>query len=155
MKNLEIELNNKIIALRADGLDKVFLGGTCNGDSWRDKIIPSLEKSNIKFFNPVVEDWNEECIKIEDDEKLNKCGIHLYVITSKMKGVYSIAELVNSCYTTPTKLVIVHIDVEDMDESQIKSLVATLKLVKSLGALTSIGKGLDKLIPNLSLLKNE
>ena len=37
---------------------KVFLGGTCNNSKWRDKLIPML---NIDYFNPVVDDWTEEC----------------------------------------------------------------------------------------------
>lgn len=32
---------------------KVFLGDTCNGSTWRNKLIPLLE---IEYFNPVVED---------------------------------------------------------------------------------------------------
>ena len=35
----------------------VFLGGTCNGSTWRDELIPMLE---VSFFNPVVPDWNGE-----------------------------------------------------------------------------------------------
>ena len=36
----------------------VFLGGTCNNSTWRDKLIPSL---SINYFNPVVENWTPEC----------------------------------------------------------------------------------------------
>ena len=40
---------------------KVFLGGTCNGSKWRNELIPSL---NVDYFDPVVEDWNEEAVNI-------------------------------------------------------------------------------------------
>ena len=42
-------------------LDKItiFLGGTCNGSNWRDKLIPMLS-NKFEPFNPVVDDWNEE-----------------------------------------------------------------------------------------------
>lgn len=36
---------------------RVFLGGTCNGSMWRDKLIKDLK---CDFFNPVVDDWTEE-----------------------------------------------------------------------------------------------
>lgn len=74
---------------------KVFLGGTCNGSTWRDKLIPMLH-TDVLYFNPVVEDWTEDCQLIEEQEKWGPCDIHLYVITPDMKGVYSIAELVES-----------------------------------------------------------
>jgi len=32
---------------------KIFLGGTCNESTWRNRIIPMLE---IDYFNPVVDD---------------------------------------------------------------------------------------------------
>lgn len=38
--------------------DKIFLGGTCNESTWRDRVIKKLK---IDYFNPVVEDWTPEC----------------------------------------------------------------------------------------------
>ena len=70
---------------------KVFLGGTCAESKWRDNIIPQLK---CEYFNPVVDDWNPECQKIEEREK-RICEYHLYVITPKMKVVFSIAEEVS------------------------------------------------------------
>ena len=46
--------------------EKVFLGGTCNGSRWREKIIPMLK---IDYFNPVVPDWTPEC---QEEEKRQK-----------------------------------------------------------------------------------
>ena len=83
---------------------KVFLGGTANKTTWREELIPMLE---IPYFNPVVEDWTEECIKIENDEKENKCGVHLYVITPEILGVYSIAEAVQSSNSNNKKTIFV------------------------------------------------
>lgn len=40
---------------------KIFLGGTCCETTWRDELIPYLEKANIEYFNPVVKDWTPEC----------------------------------------------------------------------------------------------
>ena len=74
---------------------KVFLGGTCAGSSWRDELIPSLDEKEIEFFNPVVDDWDEEAIIIEAREK-EICNVHLYTITPKISGMYSIAEVIES-----------------------------------------------------------
>ena len=42
---------------------KVFLGGTCNNSIWRDVLIPLLTDNGINYFNPVVDDWTEDCYK--------------------------------------------------------------------------------------------
>ena len=79
--------------------NKVFLGGTCPSDEYdfdyRKLLIPLLKEANINYFNPVVKDWTEDCIRVEEQEKV-ECDIHLYVITPNMKGVYSIAEMFGS-----------------------------------------------------------
>jgi hypothetical protein len=71
---------------------KVFLGGTCNGDTWRDEIIPVLDAANIKYFNPVCPlgvDWDDAWRAHEEVEK-ESCNTELYVITSKMKGIFAV-----------------------------------------------------------------
>lgn len=41
---------------------EVFLGGTCaSGTNWREKLIPKLD---IEYFNPVVDDWDDEAYEI-------------------------------------------------------------------------------------------
>ena len=70
---------------------KVFLGGTCNDSRWREELI---EKLKIDYFNPVVENWDRRAQAIELHER-NICDFCLYVITPKMTGVYSIAELID------------------------------------------------------------
>lgn len=82
---------------------KVFLGGTCNGSLWREDIIPMLE---IDYFNPVVADWTEECMEREIRER-RSCDFVLYVITPKMVGVYSIAEVVDDSNKSPCKTILV------------------------------------------------
>lgn len=80
---------------------KVFLGGTCNESTWRDKLIPML---NIDYFNPVVDDWTEECYQ-EELKQREMCDYCLYVITPRMTGVYSIAEVVDDSNKRPNKTV--------------------------------------------------
>lgn len=74
--------------------NKVFLGGTCNNTTWRESLIQHLK---IEYFNPIVKDWTSADQKNEEIQK-KICNIHLYFITSAMKGIYSIAELVNDSH---------------------------------------------------------
>ena len=108
--------------------NKVFLGGTCAETTWREELIVMLKENDISYFNPVVEDWTEECIGVEENEKDNICDIHLYVITKEMKGVYSIAEIMASALTGKNTIFVV-ID-DGFDEGQIRSLSATAKLAR-------------------------
>jgi len=120
---------------------KIFLGGTCpsfDGDfDYRKILIPILNELDIEYFNPVVEDWTEECIKIEEDEK-ELCDIHLYLIAPNMKGVYSVAEAFGSLMIYDEEkmsilLVLKSISDKTFEKSQLKSLYATLDLFESCG----------------------
>lgn len=113
---------------------KVFLGGTCNGSTWREKLIPVIQ---INYFNPVVENWTEEAQKKEEIEKLVDCDIHLYVITSEMTGVYSIAEVVDSVHNRMKKTIL-HVIPDGFSASQLKSLEATVNLIRRRGGIAYI-----------------
>jgi hypothetical protein len=113
-------------------MNKVFLGGTTNKTTWRDQLIPQLK---IDYFNPVVEDWTEDCIKLENEEKQHKCNIHLYVITKEMIGVYSIAEAVQSSLTNCKTTVFCILDKDSFNKSVLKSLIATEELLSTNGAI--------------------
>lgn len=143
---------------------KVFLGGTCNGSTWRDDLIKSLK---IEFFNPVVPDWTEECYQ-EELRQRELCDYCLYVITPLMTGVYSIAEVVDDSNKRPEKTVFVILDkdvrkVKNSDgfnsyidevpawfeKAQMKSLQAVAKMVELNGAkvfndLPSLAEYLNK-----------
>jgi hypothetical protein len=132
---------------------KVFLGGTTAKTKWRDELIPKL---NIDYFNPIVEDWTEECIKIENEEKENKCGIHLYVITPKMMGVYSIAEAVQSSHTDNKLTIFCILDKDGFSEAQLKSLKATSDMLENNGvkicnSLDEISEFINNISKNMKL----
>ena len=82
-------------------MKKVFLGGTCNESTWREELIKKLE---IDYFNPVVDDWTEECYQ-EELRQREICDYCLYVITPRMTGVYSIAEVVDDSNKRPEKTI--------------------------------------------------
>jgi len=112
---------------------KVFLGGTCNNSTWRDKLISLLK---IDYFNPVVDDWTPEC-QDEEIRQRELCDYCLYTITPKMTGVYSIAEVVDDSNKRPEKTILCVLDEDDeniFSESQIKSLKQVKEMVKNNGA---------------------
>lgn len=112
---------------------KVFLGGTCNESTWRDRLIKKLE---IDYFNPVVEDWTPEC-QAEEIKQRQECDYVLYVITPKMTGVYSIAEVIDDSNKRPLRTVFCFLKEDDgvkFNEAQIKSLTQTAKMIKENGA---------------------
>lgn len=112
----------------------VFLGGTCNESTWRQDLIPMLESAGIKYFDPVVEDWTPECQDAEYEVKNHMGNAELYVITSQMTGVFSIAEAVQASNRKPGKTVF-HIVEDGFTESQLKSLHATAKMIQANGGI--------------------
>jgi len=78
-------------------MKKVFLGGTCNGSLWRNDLIKDLK---IDYFQPQAEDWTPEMMQKEIKQR-EECDFCLYVITPKMTGVYSIAEVVDDSNKRP------------------------------------------------------
>ncbi len=113
---------------------KVFLGGTCNGSTWRNDLIQKLE---IDYFNPVVEDWTPECQE-EEIKQRESCDFVLYCITPKMLGFYSVAEVVDDSNKRPSKTLYVQLNSDydcSFSVSQIKSLEAVKKMISLNGAL--------------------
>lgn len=113
---------------------KVFLGGTCNGSKWRNELIPSL---NVDYFDPVVEDWNEEAQKKEDFYKENS-ELFVYVLTSASNSPFSIAEVVDDSNKRPTKVVFYFEENPDGEKPftthEIKALKKIGKIVEGNGA---------------------
>ena len=128
-------------------MKKVFLGGTCNDSKWREYVIKYLF---IDYFNPVVEDWTEEAQEVEEFEK-EKADFRLYVITPKMTGVFSIAEVVEDSNKHPDKTLFCVLPEDEEDSftiGQMKSLNQVGKIVHNNGA--TVLKDLDEVINYLN-----
>jgi len=113
---------------------KVFLGGTVNGSRWRDLLISKLE---VEYFNPVVENWDDEAYKRELYERKN-CDFCLYVITARMTGYYSLAEVIDDSFKKTDKTIYCFLEDDDgekFSESEIEQLNYLGKIVKSNGAV--------------------
>jgi len=117
--------------------NKIFLGGTTCANAtranatWREQIKNNVNDW-IYYFDPVVDDWTPEYRKIEEQQK-ELCNVHLYVITSDMKGVFSIAEAVDS--VNSDKLTILHVLSEGFEESELRSLNAVCDLIRNRGGI--------------------
>ena len=123
---------------------RVFLGGTCANTTWRDDLMVLFDNAGIEYFNPVVKDWTPECQTIEEDEKNNKCDVHLYVITKEMMGTYSIAEIIHSAHlagmygTHVTDCLFFVLDEGTWQKHEIKSFNAIMRLVRDIAPRNSI-----------------
>lgn len=136
---------------------RIFLGGTCNESTWRDKLIELLKESgNYSYFNPVVDDWTEECYQKELEER-KRCDICLYTITPKMTGVYSIAEVVDDSNKKPQKTVFCVLTKDEVEnpgitntvtfsESQLKSLNKVAEMVKLNGGKALVTDNIENLL---------
>ena len=135
---------------------KIFLGGTCNESTWRDELIPQLEQRGIDYFNPVVDDWNDAAVTKEAVEK-DICNVHLYTITPKITGLYSIAEVVESVMKNTHKKVIFNVIADDADlhfnAQQIRSLINIGKMVMTYGAI--FVSGLESALLAIETIKEE
>lgn len=114
-------------------MKKVFLGGTCNGSLWRNEVIKKLK---IHYYNPVGEKWTPEMME-EELKQRDESDFCLYVLTPKMEGVYSIAEVVDDSNKRPAKTVFCFINNDEgntFSDVQVRSLEQVKKMVKGNGA---------------------
>lgn len=116
---------------------KVFLGGTCAGRKWRDELIPMLK---CDYYNPIVKNWSESD-RLREVKERETSDYVLYVITDGMKGVYSIAEVVDDSNKRPDKTLFCNLymnkqlaqNLTSYRKQMAHSLAATENLLKSNG----------------------
>ena len=116
----------------------VFMGGTCNNSKWRNNLIKYSDSKNynIDWFNPVVDDWAPDMIQKEYEIK-KKADFQIYVITPKMTGIFSIAEVVDASNKIPHKTIFYVLEKDndkEFEEFQKKSLREVENVVKMNGS---------------------
>lgn len=102
-----------------------------------------LDPSVIGYYNPVVDDWTPECMA-EEIKQREECDFCLYVITPRMQGVYSIAEVVDDSNKRAEKTLFCVLEYDshpndklnfiDFDEYEMKSLNQVKKMVEKNGS---------------------
>lgn len=105
----------------------VYLAGTCNNSIWREDLIQKFN-AEVSYINPQTTNWNHD-IETKMRKEKQKCKYILYVITSEMKGVLAIANLVDLANKCPERLLFCYIK-EGFDEKQIASLEEVKFLLK-------------------------
>ena len=111
---------------------KVFLGGTCAGWKWRNELQPLLK---CKYYNPIVKNWSE-ADRLREVHERETSDYVLYGITNGIKGVYSIAEVVDDSNKRPEKTLFLNLYEEDgrgFTKQMSHSLKAVENLLKSNG----------------------
>ena len=111
---------------------RVFLGGTTNESTWRNRLIPLLD---MDVFNPVVKDWTPAALK-EENRQREACDVCLYTITPKMMGVYAIAEMVDDSHLRPARTFVVMLRTDDdleFTQGEWRSLMAVVAMVRGHG----------------------
>ncbi len=120
----------------------VFLGGTCNKSQWREQLIPLLK---IEYFNPVLDgSWTTAAMEEEIKQRAT-CDFVLYVLTPRMNGFYSIAEVVDDSNKRPQKTVFLVLEEDFNDDGepigfnafQLKSFRAIERMVSENGAFVA------------------
>ena len=116
---------------------KVFLGGTCNKTDWREELIPLLK---CEYFNPVITDreWTEED-RLNEINQRKASDVVLYVITPRMTGLYSIAEMVDDSNNRPDSTVVFIRKTDFNDEG--KTIQFIPSIAKSMAAIETLVKG--------------
>jgi len=112
-------------------LMKVFLGGTCNESTWRNRMMIHLYNEGLEYFNPVVDDWDGEAQANELRER-KACDFCLYAITPRMTDSYAIAEAVDDSNKRPNKTIFVLLRDDGnlrFTKGQWKSLVSVANMV--------------------------
>ena len=125
--------------------NKIFLGGTCRKSEWRKELIPLIQ---VDFFNPIVENRNQESIEIEEAEK-KICNVHLYVISTP-ESIYSIAESVQSSLTKGV-VTILHVIPLGFNEYELKRMIEICNLVIRNGSIAYVD---DELRRSARVLNN-
>ncbi len=138
---------------------KVFLGGTVNGSTWRDEIIPHLK---VNYFNPVVDDWNEEA-RLKEISERESADFSLYVITPLLEGFYSIAEVSDDSFKKADKTLFCYLEEDQGKRFSADQLIALNKLGKLILSnggiwkknLNEVVKFLNSSTETVSLTKKE
>ena len=97
-------------------------------------MMPKLE---IEYFNPVVDDWNDEAYQRELYER-DHCDYCPYVLTPKMIGYYAMAEVVDDSYKRPDRTIFCYLPKDGDDEfnrRELKSFDTMGKKVEENGGI--------------------
>lgn len=119
-------------ALAAEGnAPLVFMGGTCAGPKWRERLVSQVSQT-YRWFNPVVDDWTPEA-KDAELEVRAQADILLYGITPYQEGCYSFLEMTEDAVRSEKHVVVCFLpSFEDKaySEAQWSSIMSAKQLLE-------------------------
>lgn len=109
---------------------RVFLGGTCGSSTWRDELKPILDSYGIEYFDPVIKDRDRTDSDKEREISYRKsCDYVLYIITPDIRGVYSIAEVIDDSNRRPDKTLFLYLPETDDNKYPLEGMINSLEEV--------------------------
>lgn len=140
---------------RNDRTMRVFLGGTCGNNPWREKLLEQLSARRVGtagFFNPMVRagGWNAD-IQFLEDQHRNSCDHEVFFIGDPMEhrsgddqiSPYSMAEALVALHADPDRTMVTFdytdlvghgLDATKKFEMDIRKAFPSAKIFSSLGA---------------------
>ncbi len=140
-------------------MKRLFLGGTCGENPWRDPYISTLTNAGVlpeQIFNPVLPPgtWNDEAKAAEDAVKADPQAIMLFHLTDprstapKSISVYSYIQLLFSFYRKRNRTAVMFDTFEDAGvQKSIKAI--EMDIINRFGSdvvLPNFGSAVDYII---------
>ncbi|MFA6446384.1 MAG: hypothetical protein WCW14_04025 [Candidatus Paceibacterota bacterium] len=117
-------------------MKKVFLGGTCGNNNWREQFITELTLRGVsieQIVNPVVSVWNEEVKKKEEETKKEVSHMFFYLADPKQEenhlSAYSMVEATMATYDKLSTTAVVF-DMYDMSGDPLTAMTQAMTVIK-------------------------
>jgi hypothetical protein len=115
----------------------VFLGGTSGQNTWRKGLLERLASRGVDttiFFDPVVDDWNEEARQREEEAKAN-ADIQVFHLGNPKQpgnpiGAFSLVEATLAVCDQPEKALLIF-DLESVEGHARRILEETEGLLRA------------------------
>ncbi len=115
----------------------VFLGGTSGANRWRKGLVERLAARGLApsiFFDPVVDEWNEEARRREEAAKANADLVVFHLGNPEQPGTpiaaFSLVEATLAVCATPEKALLIF-DFESVSGHARRVLEETEKLLRA------------------------
>lgn len=117
----------------------VFMGGTCPGPKWRDRLTAQVQQA-FRWYNPVVTEWTAKAQELEIAVR-KEADILLYVLNPYQEGFYSLIEATEDAIRSEKKVVIGIIPTyedKSFNDKQWNSLIAAKAVWERHGAVVKV-----------------
>lgn len=130
-----VQLTESTFNTRLDQIEKpekFYLGGEIDSDNdWKKELIPELDKRGYSYFCPIS--------KEQDKDEINKCNSYLFILTPKIKDMFSLAKIINltwECITSGKGFIYVGIigSISDWGEDKYNSLKEYLLMINNISS---------------------